>query len=107
MRASPRGPPWGRYRPASLLGSRSSAPFLLEFLLCLLVVLCASGSGGAASRHDVPYASTPSQVACYQSMGANSSALIPCGRQKPSSQNGRDAHMTGRLASAGSTPSAA
>ena len=30
---------------------------------------------------------------------------MPCGRQNPASQNGSDAHMTGRLASAASMPS--
>ena len=41
---------------------------------------------------------------CENRRGANFSARIPKGRQKPASQNGIDAHMTGNAASATSMP---
>ncbi|KFI67838.1 hypothetical protein BMERY_1951, partial [Bifidobacterium merycicum] len=52
----------------------------------------------------VSYASTPSESACESLMGTYSSAFSPFGRQKPMSQNGMDAAMTGSVASATSTP---
>ena len=53
----------------------------------------------------VSYASTPSESACESLMGTYSSAFSPFGRQKPMSQKGMDAAMTGSVASATSTPS--